>query len=784
MSVHQDYRDGGPPAKRPRQDDLTDDGGRPYSLAGPSVHPEADASIDASSKRNRKRPLSCGECRRSHICQCDRVFPCQSCCKRGCAEICPDGALTGGKGSRFILANTEQLHEKIKSMSERIRSLEDALQQMQSQHSSEPHPLLRQELLAIKRSPELFGVERERNGAHQLHGQDHRRDDDDHLGASSSTSPGVLHDEVASSSNGAASSLSHLGIPDDIARLSRSCPFPELIQPELNPAIRQRIRDLLPDRAEGQRVAEQARRNAFWHYSPDTSESFIPNLVHSVYTTPTAQLLPHRLSLFLMILAMGTVVDLEHTHSSQDAERYHQLARAALCETSVLHDPSIDTISALFYMVWYMLMFTNMKGAPEHAWGIMGLLAKLAQSLGLHRDGVGKMIPEELDKRKALLWNMMSVDVRLALMLRRPPSIHIRHVDVKQPAYNFFGSPCANVISSYHEWRDQFFAHCQYPVAELINATQPPLYSEVLELDSKIRDFEIPPLLRMVDNDGVAPPHPVGMQQAMTQLNREQTILNLHRAYFMSALKVSMKGSNFPLKHKYAPAILATFQAAANAIWTLNTCYQWEPELCMRISVLWQNCTSCTLALCLLLGRIPDSPLSAQILNVLDSALRLFHGVAPRCDTAAKLLQTLEPCIDRSRTIYRNWRTGSTESWNEHDADPVCSMAARSGIFSSASSPPVALREDNPFEHAHHSLRRCYDRYIAAVPADFVDPYPGPMEASVGLGMTQTYSTSAERTASPPDLGHSSSSGDGGAAQNAYMILGSDSLDSGFMSWL
>lgn len=81
-------------------------------------------------------------------------------------------------------------------MSERIRSLEDALHQLQSQHSSEPHPLLRQELLAIKRSPELFGVER--NGAHQSNGQDHRRDDDDHLGASSSTSPSVLHDEVGS----------------------------------------------------------------------------------------------------------------------------------------------------------------------------------------------------------------------------------------------------------------------------------------------------------------------------------------------------------------------------------------------------------------------------------------------------------------------------------------------------------------------------------------------------------------------------------------------------------
>lgn len=148
------------------------------------------------------------------------------------------------------------------------------------------------------------------------------------------------------------------------------------------------------------------------------------------------------------------------------------------------------------------------------------------------------------------------------------------------------------------------------------------------------------------------------------------------------------------------------------------------------------------------------------------------------------LQHTLEPCIDRSRVIYRNWRTGTTESWNEHESDPVCSIVARSGLLSSGSSPSAAPREDNPFEHVHHTLRRCYERYVSAVPADFVDPYPGPLEASVGLGMTQTYSTSAERTASPPDPGHPLACGDGGAAQNTYMILGSDSLDSGFMSWL
>ncbi|TFY53095.1 hypothetical protein EVJ58_g9643 [Rhodofomes roseus] len=734
MQGPSDYRDGGPPAKRPRQDDTLDDTGRPYSLAGPSVHAEADASTDASSKRNRKRPLSCGECRRLKL-KCDRVFPCQSCCKRGCAEICPEGALTGGKGSRFILANTEQLHDKIKSMAERIRSLEEALGQLQSQHSTEGHPLLRQELLAIKKSPELFGVER--NDAQQSNNHDLvRRDDEDHPSVGSSTSPGVIHDEYApSSSNGAISSLSHLGIPDDIARLSHNCPFPEAMHPELNPNLRQRIRDMLPDRAEGQRISEQARRNAFWHYSPDTSESFIPNLVHSVYTTPTTQLLPHRLSLFLMILAMGTAVDLGQRHEPYAAERYYQLSRAALCETSVLDEPSIDTINALFYMVWYILMFTNLKNASEHAWGIMGLLAKLAQSLGLHRDGVGKMIPEELDKRKALLWNVMSVDVRLALMLRRPPSLHIRHVDMKQLAYNFFGSPCANVISSYHEWRDQFSAHCQYPVAELINATQPPRYSDVLELDSKIRDFEIPQLLRMVDNDGVAPPHPVGMQQALTQCNREQTLLNLHRAYFTSALKVT---EGYSMKHKYAPSVLATYHSAVNVIWTTNTVYQWEPELCMRLSNLWSNALSCS--------------------------------------------HTLEACIDRSRAIYRSWRSGSTDPWGEHEGDTVCAMVMRSGIMST-SSPSSHSLEESPFEHAHYSLKRCHERYLAAVPPGFVDPYPGPLEASVGLGMTQTYNTSAERTASPPDHVHTAI-GDGAASQNGYMILGSDSLDSSFMTWL
>lgn len=42
------------------------------------------------------------------------------------------------------------------------------------------------------------------------------------------------------------------------------------------------------------------------------------------------------------------------------------------------------------------------------------------------RDGVRlKMIPEELEKRKALLWNMMNVDVRLVSDLFSVPCLSI-----------------------------------------------------------------------------------------------------------------------------------------------------------------------------------------------------------------------------------------------------------------------------------------------------------------------------------------------------------------------
>lgn len=49
---------------------------------------------------------------------------------------------------RFVLAATEHLHRRIANLSGRIRQLEDALSALQSKHSSDPHPLLHEDLIA------------------------------------------------------------------------------------------------------------------------------------------------------------------------------------------------------------------------------------------------------------------------------------------------------------------------------------------------------------------------------------------------------------------------------------------------------------------------------------------------------------------------------------------------------------------------------------------------------------------------------------------------------------
>ena len=179
-------------------------------------------------------------------------------------------------------------------------------------------------------------------------------------------------------------------------RLSHNFPLSDTISPEGNPRLRQYIRSQLPSREEADYLWEQARENALWQYNPHPSSTFYPNLAYHCYTSDIANLSPLRLALLLMILAVGCLVDLQNRKADHpDAEKYHQLARASLCEIPVMQETNVETITALFYEIWYLLVFFDKKKAAGYTWGLSFALVD-------RNGGKSKVIPKEVDKRRSM----------------------------------------------------------------------------------------------------------------------------------------------------------------------------------------------------------------------------------------------------------------------------------------------------------------------------------------------------------------------------------------------
>ncbi|KAH6912880.1 hypothetical protein BKA70DRAFT_1097541 [Coprinopsis sp. MPI-PUGE-AT-0042] len=269
---------------------------------GPVDHIFIADGVSAKKAGVKKPPLSCCECRRLKL-KCDRTFPCASCKKRGCAEICPEGVLVSGKGTRFILANTEQLHNKIHEMSERIRILEDALGSLHHDHeiyvrrssnlgynpsiqgysddeeeNVPAHPLLQPELLGIKSSMGLYtGSGANSQAAPKSNGSkdegqavpsnNYQMDVEPHRSTSEETSDGGLRNGYHHPSSLGSSSIDFAA---QVSQLSNAFPLPKT-GTQLHPnelehklAFRDYIRSQLPPSNEAERLWEQAKRNALW----------------------------------------------------------------------------------------------------------------------------------------------------------------------------------------------------------------------------------------------------------------------------------------------------------------------------------------------------------------------------------------------------------------------------------------------------------------------------------------------------------------------------------------
>jgi hypothetical protein len=83
-------------------------------------------------------------------------------------------------------------------------------------------------------------------------------------------------------------------------------------------------------------------------YNLDPSDTFLPNLLHHVYSSSLEDLSSRRLALLLVVIAFGVQVDdSQPADLPSCAEVYYHLARAALCAMPIMEHPDLDLIQAL-----------------------------------------------------------------------------------------------------------------------------------------------------------------------------------------------------------------------------------------------------------------------------------------------------------------------------------------------------------------------------------------------------------------------------------------------------
>ncbi|KAG6867816.1 hypothetical protein C0993_010694 [Termitomyces sp. T159_Od127] len=559
----------------------------------------AAGAIPAPIKKRRKGAtrLSCAECRRLKL-RCDRGIPCGSCVKRGCGAICPDGSLTTGQGNRFVLASTQELHEKISELANRVRQLEDGLRSAHSQLSPEVHPLLTEELLRVKAPLQREPVTMRNQNAPPVKEEEPNPDIIDAFGTLSISISGrtkyygtqanswyFLQNENPEEDEGENPlTVLHTVLSPDILKKASALPIDSaasVTESELSP---QALCWYLPPAQKALELRQTYYDHAAWMYNPISQEAFDSQIYSHFYgPDPNIQFndpqAAHRLSLLFMVLAIGSLVDTGLPAYNLEAERYHQLARAALFSSSIFDEPTIHAVQALFLISFYMFLADRHGTSSGARWAIMGIAIKVGQSIGLHRDsGRWKVESSETQHRRELFWELFTYDSWQCLTFGRPPSFSLAHVDSKLPFLNDSSDD-----KSYYTWKHRFTSECMNHFHDQAFGAKMPTYATILQLDRKMRAFPVPPVLQ-VAGFGSSEPRPGGfpetvmltLQRHIVLAIREMNLLYLHRSFFARAISDHPKD---PLGSPYGTSVIAAYRSAGSLVALMRNLHSQLKEL-------------------------------------------------------------------------------------------------------------------------------------------------------------------------------------------------------------
>ncbi|KAF8653676.1 hypothetical protein AX16_003827 [Volvariella volvacea WC 439] len=621
-----------------------------------SAHPTPPKNRppDKATRRSRGE-IACAECRRLKI-RCDKNVPCSTCVKRGCAALCPNGTIPPGDGSRFVLAATEHLHQKIARMEARMRSLEDALAIIQGAHSDRPHPLLTEKFEDTEAEEPKLNPVPEEQGSTSVNNLA------DALGT-------LFIDEHGSARffgrSGGSESLLLKAKELEARTLSQPNRFPlqeldsSYLPPEINQAyqsfpfspqglqvkdILPKIESFLPPQDRAITLIDTFLEHLSWMFHIVSRQQVVGELIPAIYQKEKAiPYGPHDLALLLIVLGIGSLVDLTLQPYNLEAQHYYRLARAALTLQPVLTEQSVVTIKVLHLMSIYNGM-SGKESNLEQSYAFLDFAGQVAVRVHLDPSLWG-FKGREAYERRVYFWNLMAGVLWQSLVTGRPPAVITTYIDCQIPSAeeeNLYQT--GEVPLGFGIWGFKASEECLISVVKATLAAKPPDYNKILELDQKIRNFTLPQPDNL-QNERTA----ISMQTFVRSHYQDLMLLFLHRGFFAQAWTENPAN---PLQSRNSRSVTAAYNSACVVLRDTRSQFSKQPLLCARIWRIWSYAFSAAIIVGTVAIRGRHLNLQPPALVEFELSCSIFEQAAEISSRAARAMPILRTMLRKAMQAH------------------------------------------------------------------------------------------------------------------------------------
>ncbi|KAI0320858.1 fungal-specific transcription factor domain-containing protein [Amylostereum chailletii] len=603
---------------------------------------------------------------------------------------------------RVLMAHAERLTQQVKTMSARIKELEDAL--AKTQNGSQSHPLLRD-------------VDRRDGGAivSELEGTFAAEMEEvaETIGSLSIGLDGKTkyHGETAGSEylqtliqksdpSRTLSNPKFLGLPADIIDLVNSFPFGL----RDHNVTAENFKHFIPPRSRTDEVVNMYYENASWFYDPVPRPELTAVIIEPIYQAVNGFMLfkslhAHHLSIFFMVLATGLLFN-----KGQSApilvDQFHAMACAAFSMDSITRGASCASVQAMILMIHFSY-WTDRNGS-ELRWLHNGMCVRIAQMIGLQRDSAGwNLDKEEVQRRRVVFWEFYNWDAWSSVITGRPPALNLSQSDCRFPEdTDSVRNSSGQLEWGWHTWKFHYAATCLSPSVQRAFAVRPPNYTSLIELDKRIRAFPLPEHLRPGTETGHGwnTSSSEAMKQFCAVCMRESNLLYIHRAYFVQAIRESAD----PLQHKFGQSVLAAYRSTRALISGLKGLYAVHPTLTSRVWFFWSGIYSSCVVLGAIVVESPGCKLVQSALAELDQACAFYEEGSARCRPPATLpmLHTFQKRAHHAFAEYHSKKgTGAATTpprdSSQDQLDELEVLGGRQSVINQNQSSPTSVKSSS-----------------------------------------------------------------------------------------